>query len=741
MSFRLAVLLLLGTFVLLFAPVLFRAEVIFPHGNELETNVPEEKAPGRIFNRKFSDASSVFIPELANNLNSRHKAWLNTWNPHVELGRPAIQVSGLSRAGLLTNLLAAFTLDPFVVYTTLVLLTIGLTSVFALLFFRALGLHPAASAAAALGLGFTSALTYWLTFVMFLSTICWSVCLLWLVTEFTRRGTWAVALGLAFAAYSLLLTGYPQMTILFVLMAGLYTLIRLAQMEASPKEKIWRALQLLGCAMAGGLAALPIYLDLLAGALDSARLNGVEDSFFLAVLPPHGGLREIVGFVATIFDWSWLGNAIAPTFPQAFNGLSFTPIFGSLIWLTFLLKPRPDLCFWQLFLLVCLAGTIFPALYLFAVHHLGFGFSRIQLLCGGIVPGFVLSAYAIDAVLQGNFRLTIARAGWLLLPLAGEILVALIIWRSISLSSFAIAATLLLVLGLVAAIVWRSIPGFVGLALLSVFLYGRPLLLSRPPSEIHRSSALIEVLQQKAAGARFAIADPGMKAILPPNQEALFSLRSINSYDSLSPRRYQELVGLWSAKGAVTYGRHFKTIDPKLALADPGFRLADVSVVLSAQTLPSAEWTEITEVDGIRLYRPMIVPVSLLQTGSYKVTGRDEIQIDPSGQAMPSRRLVQRDDFQKIQVSASPHETLLFVSQQYHRAWQAMANQRRLQTVLVNRFYQGVIVPPMTREVELVFRPFALWSWVAQVLFGAGAALLFVGRFLHLGPAKTIHRG
>ncbi|MEP6975077.1 MAG: hypothetical protein ABI897_06420, partial [Spartobacteria bacterium] len=61
MSFRLAVLLLLGTFVLLFAPVLFRAEVIFPHGNELETNVPEEKAPGRIFNRKFSDASSVFI--------------------------------------------------------------------------------------------------------------------------------------------------------------------------------------------------------------------------------------------------------------------------------------------------------------------------------------------------------------------------------------------------------------------------------------------------------------------------------------------------------------------------------------------------------------------------------------------------------------------------------------------------------------------------------------------------------
>jgi uncharacterized membrane protein YfhO len=87
------------------------------------------------------------------------------------------------------------------------------------------------------------------------------------------------------------------------------------------------------------------------------------------------------------------------------------------------------------------------------------------------------------------------------------------------------------------------------------------------------------------------------------------------------------------------------------------------------------------------------------------------------------------NDFQKIEVTASPQETLLFLSQQYHRAWRARAGQQPLRTVLVNRFYQGVIVPANTSEVELFFRPFVLWSWLPQGLFIFCAALL-LARFL-----------
>ena len=89
----------------------------------------------------------------------------------------------------------------------------------------------------------------------------------------------------------------------------------------------------------------------------------------------------------TIFDWSWLGNAIDPKYPLPFNGLSFTPIYGALIWLSLLIKQRRVVLFWQLLLTVCFLGTFWPAAYLFAVHYLGFGLSRIQLLVGGVIQG------------------------------------------------------------------------------------------------------------------------------------------------------------------------------------------------------------------------------------------------------------------------------------------------------------------------------------------------------------------
>jgi hypothetical protein len=197
MSYRSAFFLLFGVFVLHFSRILFYGEVIFPHDNSLEVGLPEKPNGTRISNRKSSDDSSVFIPELANNLGANHKAWLDTWNPHVQLGRAAFHLSGLSRAFVLTNLLSFFTSNPFVLYTALVLLTVGLTAGFLLLFLRSLGLQPVASGCAALALGFTSLISYWLCFVMFLSAICWLVCLLWLITEFTRKPSWPVALGLA----------------------------------------------------------------------------------------------------------------------------------------------------------------------------------------------------------------------------------------------------------------------------------------------------------------------------------------------------------------------------------------------------------------------------------------------------------------------------------------------------------------------------------------------------------------
>jgi hypothetical protein len=90
-------------------------------------------------------------------------------------------------------------------------------------------------------------------------------------------------------------------------------------------------------------------------------------------------------------------------------------------------------------------------------------------------------------------------------------------------------------------------------------------------------------------------------------------------------------------------------------------------------------------------------------------------------------------DFQKIGGTASPEETLLFLSQQYHRAWRAMAGNQPLRTVLVNRFYQGVVVPPNTSEVELFSGAFVLWSWLPELLFVGCGALLLLRSALQMG--------
>jgi hypothetical protein len=734
MSHGVALLLLLGVFVLHFSRILFLREVIFPHDNAIEAGaVGEQVSPG-ISNRKFSDQSDAFIPELAGNLGSNRKAWLDTWNPHVQLGRASYHLSGLSRAFPLTNLLSCFTSNPFVVYTALVLLTVGLTAGFLLLFLRSLGLHPGACACAALGLGFTTPVSYWLCFVMFLAAFCWSVCLLWLITEFTRKPSWAAALGLAFATYCLLMTAYPQLTILSLYMIGAYTLIRLLQMPRTGREKLRTMLAMLGCAAAGALAALPVYLDLLLAAKDSARLGEVTDSFFLGVLPPSRDLREMAGFLMTLFDWSWLGNAIDPKYPVHFNGLSFTPVYGSLIWLSFILKNRRVVWLWQLLLIACLAATIFPAVYLFAVHHLGFGLSRAQLLAGGIVPGFILSAFTIDAILRGELRLTIRSAAWLLIPVAAESVVALLVWRPLPIDPFAVAATFLLVTALLGSIHRRSIPALIAVAVVSTFLYGRTLILSRSPQTIHLSSKLIDAIKTKAPdGKRFAIADRTM-AVLPANQETLFGLESVNSYDSLSSRRYQELMGHWGAVGASTYGRHFKFVDIGRALADPAFPFSNVHLILSTRPLATDQLTLAAEVNEVKLYQTATPPIGMLQTPRFQLSNAGEAAIDPLAARpnLESHRVETLTDFQKIEVTASPQETLLFLSQQYHRAWRAEAHHRSLRTVIVNRFYQGVLLPPNTSEVELSFRPFVLWSWLPQLLFAVSGALLLLRAALHI---------
>ena len=210
MTHRHALLLLAVVLLAYFGPPLLRGEVIFAHDNRVEMGLPAIPDGDRISSRKLSDQSSVYIPSLQIQLGGEHEGWISTWNPHPELGRPTYHVSGFSKAFLLTHLYSWFSDDAFVVYTWLAISAVSLSTFFGYGLLRSLRLHPAACAAGALWLGMGITVVFWLTFVMLIWGICWTLALLWGVTVFLRRPGWPCWLGISFSVHALFMTGYPQ---------------------------------------------------------------------------------------------------------------------------------------------------------------------------------------------------------------------------------------------------------------------------------------------------------------------------------------------------------------------------------------------------------------------------------------------------------------------------------------------------------------------------------------------------
>jgi hypothetical protein len=100
--------------------------------------------------------------------------------------------------------------------------------------------------------------------------------------------------------------------------------------------------------------------------------------------------------------------------------------------------------------------------------------------------------------------------------------------------------------------------------------------------------------------------------------------------------------------------------------------------------------------------------------------------------------LVAKDDMRRVKTNPAAEPTLLFLSEQYHESWRAYSETRVLQTVPVNAFFLGVLVPPGTRQVEVRFKPHARRAWIAHAVF-AIAGLAFVLDRVYAGIA--IRRG
>jgi len=731
---------LAGTLAVLCFPLIFRGEVIFPHENRLEVGLAPCADPEVRINRVLSDHPMAFVPELNEQLRGDRSGWIATWTPHVELGRPTAHVSGFSRAFVVTRLLALGSSDPLRVYTWLALLAIGLTAVFGWLLFAELGLRPAAGLTGALGLSAGLFMTARTTFVMFLWGVCWTVALLWLSAGFLRRPRLAFGLGVAFCVHAMFLTAYPQQIVWHGYLLGGFALLCAVHGTAPPRRRLWALALLAACAIVGLVSVAPVYLDLALNARRSARLE-VPDEFFTRKLLTLQGWRDAALFWAQSFDTLWVRNPVDGLreplrFGGSFGAMSFTPLFALLAVCSASRALLRRLWPLHVFVAACLVLTFWREGFLFGLHHAGLGLSRFRPLQALHVPVVVAAAYAADAALRGHLRSRWAATA-LVLFLVGA---ALYGFRTAGLElqpadtaiGLALAAATL-------AFLLRPRPLLLGLcAVGTVLAYGMRVQLTRAPGDIRLDSPLVqEVREATRDGSRFAWLDAGREAppILPPNEELLLDVRSIHTYDSLSSRDYQRFVLRLSKQGTLVYGRRYLTLASGPGL-DPGeLSLAGVGLLLCPERLSPKLVREQRTEGTVHLGRTRRPPLLEAQVLEFEVPAPGSARCNPAPSAAAVERTLSRDDDLRFAVTPEPRASLLFVSQQYHPQWRAWADGIAADAVEVNDFYQGVLLPPGTREVELAFRPWVRWSWIPQVAFALAALVCVARRLRRPAPA------
>ena len=741
LSYRYALSFLLLIQILFFSPFWLSNNVVYHHSNYQQlTGLPDTTDTYKN-NPKFADQSTVYIPEINQHLKKSRHNWVSTWNPSVQLGRPTFQLSGFSPAFPLTHLLMRFTQNPFRIYTLLTLATISLTGIFFFLFLKELELSPLACLTSATGLSLSVFAGYWMTFVMFLSTFCWACGLLWLITAFIKRSTFGKGIGISFMTYCLLMTAYPQSVVLMGYIIGIQMFVSFYQKKDRLNKTIWRLVKILLLFLSGAIAAFPAYLDLFLTAQRSARLL-VSDEFFLAVLPKITTFKEFTIFLTSLIDPFWWGNPIASDFPlSSYYGLSLSPLYFGLLLVAFsslfIIRQKG---YWHVIIVLCFLGTVWSSAYLFAVHYLGFGLSRSLLLGGSIIPAFILCGYAVEMLSKRDLETKLRRYWSFIVCLSFLVMTFTCVMLSKS-DNWQIhwkwaVPSLLISVGLIFFIIFQKKWLLITLITMTAFTYSYRLMLIRPMDSIYTNSPLIDTVRKNTIdGSRFALFGSDISGTLPPNQESLLEIRSINSYDSLSSRNYQDFVSKWSDTGSVTYGRYFNILDNQEKLQDQEFRLSGVSLLLSRQNLQPKSFKQIDEINGIKLYKTPYAPILRLQTPHYKFDALDQSQISLKPpfeyQDTFAPKIIEAfDDYMELQVDSRPEETLLFISQQHHPLWQAIDSQgNTLKTVIVNHFYQGVKLPANTNGVTLYFQPFVLWSWIPQLIYG--------GLFFFLGFKLT----
>lgn len=710
-------------FLILISPFWVMGEVVAPHRQSAELGALHAPAgAGHIENRKFNDHSHSFIPEVEAHLGAPRSGWVTLWTSRNELGRPVYQSAGFSPAYLPSWGLSKLTASPWHFITVLSLAFCFFTGAFVFMYCREIGLVPEAGFVAGASLATSPMFFYWLTFPMFIATLCWSAGALWGLSRLARRPDVLAWVVLAFSGYSLLMTAYPQPVVFHVYLLVGYGLVQAYRLsQASVQQALVFAFLVFLAAVAAIGLVVPVYRDLLVMVSESARVApGI--SFFTEVLPRFSSVKEAAEFGVLGLVPEFFGNPLARPYPYPYNGVSVTPIIVFFAFINLCLAFRKSWGWWFAVAVLILLAFVRP-LYAFGVEYLGFNLSRSNPIGSMALPLTIISAYGIDALVK---RLEPARTGRAVL--AGSTLLMVIIalgvafgmWRQLPLSWGAVMGALLVVT-LLAMQARKTRPTLL-LAVMAMVMWvvAYPLMLRQDPALIATNSPLVEkVRAHLPTGSRFASAHPSM-SLLPPNLNSGLGLASIHSYNSLSSRRYHTLIR--SMGGDMrTYGRWNTAISPDYASAM--FWMSNIGLMLSPIKLEHDNLHYVGTEANVHLYQTVSRMGESVQLElDTPAPGIDKLDLpDPRlmNMQVPGKLIDMGDILEFEVVPGQP--SLFLLSQKFHRDWLAKTYVKETwvpaRVIEVNGVFQGVLLPANAQRVRLEFRPMTRHAWVANAFW------------------------
>jgi hypothetical protein len=738
-KYGLSYLLLILLTIFLLYPLIFQNHVLLPHNNGVEMGL-QRQSPQYL--RFFNDIPAFFLPKLQLHFNVYHGPARGIWNPAIECGRPA-GYGIYSQDSPIAWIARLVTADPIRLHTAIAVITLFLLVTFAFLLFKELGLHENACLLGAVGIGLGVRSAFWLGYSQFLFWVAGSLALLWLVGGYARTHSRYFLLGIIIMTYLTLMMGRPQAVIKSLYFLIPYSISIVWNREHDWKNFINKCFHIIMAAVVGALLSLPLYLDIWEKISRSTRADaGVKYLIKTAISESTSLARFCSAFIDLWDPWIncnlWRYNAI----PKTFSTLSFSPLFWSFFFIgLFSLRLRKHVIELVVFVLFFLMSASEPV-YLFGVKFLGFNFQRTNLLGGTIIPFFIFCTYAIDVIIRQK-KLNMERIYMALGCVSGIFLFAAIMsQKSVPylLNAIAILLFTLVLVGIF--IKYSNMATVLVLSLFYVILYGFPFVLHRPYPQIHFDSPIITAISNATKGG-YRFAKFKTSKFLPSDEEVLCGLSSIHAYDPLPAKQYVQWYDKIGGTRKSGYTKQFQYIKSRENILSEPFSYTGVNMIVSEKPLELTGWT-VEKINHLYLYKAIIPPALYKRTVDFKKSGNEvKISGDLSDiKGIPFQLIHKMPNRYTFLCDPIPTESLLFLSVQFNKGWQIdnPNPSHGLKTVRINNFYLGVLIPPGTTNVVLVFKDNTRLILLTQVIVLILLLISLTGPAIRAGAGFKVAR-